>query len=214
MILFLIRHGETDWNRARRVQGREDIPLNKTGKTQSRRTAEAMRYTDLDAIFVSPLGRAKETAAAIASYHPDVPVIEDERLIERDFGMLSGTTIEEREWFFREGRTAHVEDEKAVFERAMDAMAAYFRYQPARFGQIAVVTHGGVLYHLIEHLQDQQTERFEAVKEDGTIMLYNCNISILRDDWKMLAINLSPDEFAASEYGKSGPAASEFARKH
>ena len=213
MILFLIRHGETDWNRARRVQGREDIPLNKTGKTQSQCTAEAMRYTDLDAIFVSPLGRAKETAAAIASYHPDVPVIEDERLIERDFGMLSGTTIEEREWFFREGRTAHVEDEKAVFERAMDAMAVYFRYQPVRFGQIAVVTHGGVLYHLIEHLQDQQTERFEAVKEDGTIMLYNCNISILRDDWKMLAINLSPDEFAASEYGKSGPAASEFARK-
>ncbi len=202
MLLFMIRHGETDWNLARRVQGREDIPLNETGKAQSQRTAEAMRYTDLDAIYVSPLGRAKETAAAIASYHPDVPVFEDERLIERDFGALSGTTIEEREWFFREGRTAHVEDEKAVFDRAMDAVSSYFRYAPARSGQIAVVTHGGVLYQLIEHLQDKQTERFEAVRADGSVMLFNGNVTILRDDWKLLAINLSPDQFAALEYGQ------------
>ncbi len=62
----MVRHGQTDWNKARRVQGRTDVPLNDTGRAQAEAAAQCLKAFPLDAVYASPLTRAVDTAAAIA----------------------------------------------------------------------------------------------------------------------------------------------------
>lgn len=67
--IFLIRHAETDWNRARRVQGVSDIPLNERGRAQADALAKRLAAEPLEAIYASPLTRAQETAEAATRLH-------------------------------------------------------------------------------------------------------------------------------------------------
>lgn len=105
VLLYYMRHGETDWNREARLQGQRDIPLNDTGRSQARRCGEVMR--DLlarDAVdpasldFVcSPLGRAVETMQLMrAGLGLDAAAYRlDPRLAEVSFGKWEGFTLEE-----------------------------------------------------------------------------------------------------------------------
>lgn len=94
MKVYLMRHGLTDWNLARRMQGRSDIPLNETGLAQARAAAEGMKGLSLDYIAASPLIRTQQTAQAVASYF-DLPVHKECLLIEMGFGDLEGAVITE-----------------------------------------------------------------------------------------------------------------------
>ena len=89
MYLYFIRHGETDWNTVRRLQGGSDIPLNAQGIRLAQITGEAMKDIPFHRIFTSPLIRAKETACIIWGDR-EIPVIEDQRLREISFGVLEG----------------------------------------------------------------------------------------------------------------------------
>jgi probable phosphoglycerate mutase len=88
-MLYIMRHGKTDWNAKHKIQGRTDIPLNEEG----RRTAEqaAKEYADipLDTCYCSPLIRAKETAEIVLKER-NIPIIPDERLMEMGFGIYEG----------------------------------------------------------------------------------------------------------------------------
>jgi len=90
MRIFLIRHGETEWNRIRRFQGRSDQPLNETGREQARCLALALKEEPLVAIHSSPLLRAMETAQIIRTFHPMIPILEEESLAEMDLGDFDG----------------------------------------------------------------------------------------------------------------------------
>lgn len=87
--IYLIRHGETDWNVARRLQGSTDIPLNENGIKLAEVTAKGMADIEFDYIFTSPLQRAKTTALIIKG-NRDIPIIEDARLKEISFGIYEG----------------------------------------------------------------------------------------------------------------------------
>lgn len=89
MKLYIVRHGETDWNRVRRVQGRTDIPLNDYGRHLAEETAEGMKEIRIDRAYTSPLSRAKETAQIILGKR-EVPLIEDDRIQEFSFGIYEG----------------------------------------------------------------------------------------------------------------------------
>ena len=89
MRLYIIRHGETEWNVLRRFQGRSDIPLNEEGRRLARVTAKALREVPFSRIYTSPLKRAYETAMIIKADR-DIPVIVEPRIIEIGFGEYEG----------------------------------------------------------------------------------------------------------------------------
>ncbi len=89
--LYLVRHGETDYNRQRIVQGRGiDAPLNATGRRQAEALARRFAQIPLDALYSSPLQRAAATAEAIRCYHPQVPFYLMKDLEEMGWGTLEG----------------------------------------------------------------------------------------------------------------------------
>ena len=92
--VHFIRHGQTEFNTERRLQGALPVPLNDRGREQSRALARCLRAWSIDAIYASPRARAKETAQIIGS-ELQMAVREDERLAEIDFGDFEGHTFAE-----------------------------------------------------------------------------------------------------------------------
>lgn len=89
MKIYIVRHGETDWNKARRVQGHSDIPLNDYGRHLAEETAEGLKEVSFDLAYTSPLVRAKETAEIILKGR-QIPLIEHEGIMELGFGAYEG----------------------------------------------------------------------------------------------------------------------------
>jgi len=150
---LIVRHGETDWNVAGRLQGWSDSPLTATGRAQAAAVAARLAAEPIDALVASDLGRTQETAAPIAA-GLGLPVGPDPRLRERSYGVLEGMTwsqIEHRhgeayrrliardqDYGVPEGESG-IEFRNRVFD-AFERLAAV--HGEAR---VAVVTHGGVL---------------------------------------------------------------------
>ncbi len=93
-MIYFIRHGQTETNKANRLQGHSDIPLNDVGREQAGTAAAWFRTQGItfDLIYSSPLIRAIDTAGIIA---PDVPVLTDERIIEIDYGINEGMDLKD-----------------------------------------------------------------------------------------------------------------------
>ncbi|HEY9782388.1 MAG TPA: histidine phosphatase family protein [Leptolyngbyaceae cyanobacterium] len=88
--LLLVRHGETDWNRQTRFQGKIDVPLNDNGREQARKAAEFLKNVPLDFAFSSPMQRPKETAEIILQSHSDVQLQFQDGLREIAHGLWEG----------------------------------------------------------------------------------------------------------------------------
>ena len=88
-MLYIIRHGKTDWNAELRLQGRTDIPLNEEGRNMAKKAHDEYLNIHFDECYTSPLIRAKETAKILMEGR-DVPIYEDNRLIEMGFGIYEG----------------------------------------------------------------------------------------------------------------------------
>ena len=90
-MLYIMRHGKTDWNEQHRLQGRTDIPLNENGIAMAKKAAEEYRDIHLDICYCSPLKRAEQTARIVLSGRKtQVPVVIDDRLMEMGFGEYEG----------------------------------------------------------------------------------------------------------------------------
>ena len=120
MSLYLVRHGETDWNKKMLLQGREDIPLNEEGIRQAHECGKAFRdkmKNQIDRIVSSPLARATKTAEIIAMYL-DIDEIEiEENLTEREFGILSGQPYEKAGSYRESNGEDGMESMGMLFER-------------------------------------------------------------------------------------------------
>lgn len=91
---YVIRHGETDWNKERRLQGAKDIRLNSTGIQQAKKAVKTLENIHFDTIISSSLLRALETASII-SQHTEKPLHVDSKLKERNFGSAEGQLRDE-----------------------------------------------------------------------------------------------------------------------
>lgn len=90
MNVYVVRHGQTEWNAMKKMQGAADIELNEKGLLQAVKTADMLRNLSFDVIFCSPLKRAKQTAEIINN-NRGLNIIFDERLKERNYGEFEGT---------------------------------------------------------------------------------------------------------------------------
>jgi broad specificity phosphatase PhoE len=142
--LYLVRHGETDWNRQRRIQGMTDIPLNETGRAQARATGALLSRRRWDAVYASPLSRARETAELIAAeLSLPAPTLLDE-LVERDYGDAEGMDWLQVETQFPHGSA--VPGRETREQVAARVVPALVRLAESRPGQaLVVVSHGGAI---------------------------------------------------------------------
>jgi len=143
--ILLARHGETDWNIGRRVQGHTDIPLNAAGVDQARALAEQLAGEPLTAVFSSDLSRALDTATEVANAHGLVVVV-DPRLREKNFGTWEGLTdveIAERFPDAQRGQWGDAETTEEVAARVLSVLDGIRELHPD--GTVLVVSHGGPL---------------------------------------------------------------------
>jgi uncharacterized phosphatase len=98
MTLYLVRHGKTEYNTSKLYTGSTDVPLSETGIMQARETALLLKDIAFDVIVSSPLLRAKTTAAIIAEFHSDVPVVYSDFFRERSFGDWEGREYSDRSY--------------------------------------------------------------------------------------------------------------------
>jgi uncharacterized phosphatase len=150
--LYLVRHGETDWNRQRRIQGLTDIPLNETGRAQAMATGMLLARRHWDGVFASPLSRARETASIIAAEVglPE-PTLVDE-LVERNYGLAEGL-----DWMEIESRYPHGVDvpgretREEVGARVVPALIALAEQHPGE--SLVIVSHGGAIRAVLNEVQ-------------------------------------------------------------
>ena len=158
--LILVRHGETDWNRDRRIQGSTDIPLNDTGRAQARDAAAGLREApDLPTFIVaSDLSRARETAEIIAGELDLAAPRLYPQLRERSYGVAEGLRIEEyyERWGDWQGADVpEAESPEDLRARAVAGLTAVVgdvrRTTAPAAASVIVVTHGALIREVIRH---------------------------------------------------------------
>lgn len=151
--IILIRHGQTDWNAATRIQGHTDIALNHRGRWQAQRLGQSVGHEALAAVYASDLARAVDTAQPVAAAC-GLQVQTDVGLRERGFGVFEGRTFAEIEtlwpdqaqrWRRRDPRFGPEGGETLAdfYERSVRTVHALARRHEGQ--AVAMVSHGGVL---------------------------------------------------------------------
>jgi probable phosphoglycerate mutase len=153
--ILAIRHGETLWNRAARIQGHTDIGLSPLGLAQAERLALALQEEAIDAVYASDLSRAAQTAEALLRLRPELPPLQlDAGLRERAFGVFEGLTWQEiaeqapeqsERWRRREADFGPPGGESLgdFYERSIAALQRLAEAHPGQ--SLVLVSHGGVL---------------------------------------------------------------------
>ena len=165
MILYVVRHGETDWNREHKVQGHTDIPLNNYGRHLARETAEGMKNLKIDLAYTSPLSRAKETAEIILAGR-NIPLIEDSRIEEFSFGNYEGMycggdnkdpkSADFNRFFTDTENYIPPSDGESIphlYERTGDFLAWLCKEEELQDKSILVSTHGAAMTALLNRIK-------------------------------------------------------------
>ena len=187
MKLYVVRHGETVWNELHKVQGEADIPLAENGILLAEKTGEALKNVPFDLCFTSPLVRARKTAELIlAKQQREVPVIEDKRIQEINFGALEGVICfndaheylnPEIEKFFTDPwkfeRPAHGENIADILERTRDFWEEKIHDASLQDKTILIASHGCAVRALLQNVyQDPQNFWHGCVPP-------NCSVNVI-----------------------------------
>lgn len=156
-MIYVVRHGETEWNAMNKVLGRTDIPLNDTGIQQAHEIASALKDLNIEVFLCSPMIRARQTADVISG-ETGIDYKVDERLIEQDFGSFEGVyrydeayQNAKREYFAR----------YPGGESFFDLAARVFPLIKELEGKDALlVTHGGICRIIRNYFEDMGNEEF------------------------------------------------------
>ena len=145
MNIFVVRHGQTEWNVIKKMQGSADIELNEKGLSQASDTADMLRDLAFDIIFCSPLKRAKQTAEIINDDR-GLNIIFDERLRERNYGEFEGTSKSSFDynefWSYQKNmKYEKAENVQDFFKRIYDFLDDITSKE---YNNILIVCHAGV----------------------------------------------------------------------
>ncbi len=171
MKLYLVRHGITDWNARKKIQGQVDIPLNETGRDLARKTAEGLKDVPFDLCMTSPLCRAKETARIILGSR-NVNILDEPRLMEMAFGDYEGKCCSREGWELPEGFHKFFDDPAgyepprggesfADVKKRTGAFLADLYQKPEYQGlNILITTHGAALAGLLNNIKEEPLSRY------------------------------------------------------
>lgn len=185
MELYIVRHGKTYWNEARKIQGWADIELTGEGRKVAELSAEGMKDIHFDAIYASPLIRAYETAKILRGDR-DLPIIVDERIKEVGFGELEGADFlkirgdkTSRFTSFFEAPEKYVAPEGAesletLTQRASDFMAEIIE-KHKNDERVMVVAHGAVNKAMMRYIRKNDVKDFWM----GALQK-NCGVTIIK----------------------------------
>lgn len=192
MEVYIIRHGETIWNAAGKLQGSMDIELNEKGRAAAGALGERLEGVSFDRIYASPLIRAYETACLIRG-HRNIPIIRDDRLKEICFGVAEG--IHHDEWrteespyhFFYTKPECYVPPKQGEsFQQVCDRTKVFLEevVEPAwkDTERIMIVAHGALNKGLMCHIEKHGIENYW-----GKGLQQNCEATIFTYDgsiWK------------------------------
>lgn len=168
--LCLVRHGETEWNLLRKIQGRTDIPLNETGKNQALDCKRYLSSLQWDLIVSSPLKRATKTADII-NESMNLPYLIMDDFIERNYGSIEGLTLEQRENLNPDFQCPAQEKQDVLISRVMSGMNQL--HQQYKNKRIIVVAHGGVINRILSFLS-------EGALGSGKTSLYNGSLTYIQ----------------------------------
>lgn len=164
MALYFVRHGQTDWNKEKRLMGVADIEMNEAGRAEAGQTRDTLRPLGFAAVISSPLKRAIQTAEIIAEAHPDTPVVVAEELRERDFGAYEGR-VNDGNYF---GLWDYDNNDPQGGETPQELCARIFPFidkvSNDYKGDVLLVAHGGVGLAVEAY--------FRGIPEDGNLLCY------------------------------------------
>jgi 2,3-bisphosphoglycerate-dependent phosphoglycerate mutase len=154
--IYLVRHGQTDWNKESRIQGATDNPLNATGLEQAATLARTLADVRLDAVYTSSHQRARQTAAV---FEGRAPIVALDELRERNFGKFEGANEKDAaivaDWNKRRFTWADdMEGGETLESQSKRAEAALRRIRERHKdgGTVAIVAHGGINPVLVSHI--------------------------------------------------------------
>jgi len=185
-LITLVRHGQTDWNLARRIQGSTDIPLNDTGRADAQAAAELLADGTHHAVYASPLVRAHETAQIIARHLDLGTPSTTHDMREREFGEGEGMLVHEYLERFENWHAAPTGAESLdrVRDRALGALDVIARESRRRSAPVAesviVVTHGGVIRSLLHHSSGGTLPLEGGVLRNGSLHRFEAGPGLLR----------------------------------
>ncbi|MCX6793796.1 MAG: histidine phosphatase family protein [Candidatus Gottesmanbacteria bacterium] len=159
-MIYIVRHGETDWNVNHIMQGQLNIPLNDKGRAQVRAIAVHLKEVHFDVCYASPLSRAYETATIINSYH-HVPILKETAIMERHFGVVQRKTYAEvynfhpamlfgERWNYPDYKPQGGESANDVKNRAIKFVKHILKKNKGK--SVLIVSHGDFLRSVIAAL--------------------------------------------------------------
>ena len=174
--IILVRHGETEWNRIHRFQGRSNLPLNQKGREQAHALALALKDETIETICASPLVRTIETARHIGRFHPSTPILKEAGLIEMDLGDFEG--MESQQWAaqypdFRKAWEKNPatltipggESLQKVQQRAVDTLERISQpYEPG--STLLICSHNFVIIALLCYASKTSLDRFRDWQQE------------------------------------------------
>ncbi len=165
---YLVRHGETDWNKLKRIQGQIDVPLSAEGIKQAEELGRQVRGSGISVIYSSPLLRAIETSRIVGD-NLKIPIISHDGLKERSYGEFEGQLFDEVNAELKKNNTtlklSSPKDGESYSNFRERVLAAFTEIvQKHKDGKILLVCHGGVLEVLSKHLA--KTEDKDVNKDD------------------------------------------------
>lgn len=173
-LLYLVRHGETDWNRQRRIQGSTDIPLNDAGRLQAARAGGLLGRRSWNGIISSPLSRAFETASIIADEIGLTGPKTMDDIVERAYGDAEGLTDSELSRLFPPGSVVPGrESREHVAARVIPALIGFAEARPDQ--HFIVTTHGGVIRTILNTIAPGSPSHRGVPISNGSIHSFRLN---------------------------------------
>lgn len=172
MELYLVRHGETEWNKEGRYYGHKDVGLSEEGFRQAKNLGEYMKKVSFDKVISSPLRRALDTARELTNH----PILTDKRLMEQNFGFFEGKTYKElmmefpkelKEW--NENHEAYCLPEGESFLDVRSRVESFLMDLSEEEGKVLIVAHKGTFGHMLAAMMNLPPSGYwNFVFEQGT----------------------------------------------